>query len=83
MVKAELKNGGHIEVRVEGDIRHLIIELHAVCVAVAEMLGDEKNVNQFLDELPSMCKGYREHVKDRIVIDKKAIRKERNNGDII
>lgn len=79
MLKAEMKKDGHIEIEVTGNVFELIVECHAVCVAVAELFPTEEGTELFLNNLPEGAKTYRQSIKNRIKIDDDTIRKAKED----
>lgn len=75
MLKAEMKKEGHVQIEVTGDVLELIIECHAVCVAVAELFPTEEGTELFLNDLTKGAKNYRQLIKNRVKVDNGAIRK--------
>lgn len=79
MLKAEMKKDGHIEIEVTGNVFELIVECHAVCVAVAELFPTEEGTELFLNDLPKSTKTYRQQIKKRIKVDNDTIIKAKED----
>ena len=75
MLKAEMKKEGHVQIEVTGEVLELIVECHAICVAVAEMFPTEEGTEYFLGSLTEGAKTYRQLIKNRVKVDNGAIRK--------
>lgn len=74
MLKAEMTKEGHVQIEVTGNVLELIVECHAVCVAVAELFPTEEGTELFLNELTKGAKNYRQQIKNRVEVDNGAIK---------
>ena len=79
MLKAEMKKEGHVQIEVTGDVLELIVECHAVCVAVAELFPTEEGTELFLNDLTKDAKNYRQSITNRVEVDNEAIRKAKED----
>ncbi len=74
MLKAEMTKEGHVQIEVTGNVLELIVECHAVCVAVAELFPTEEGTELFLNDLTKGAKTYRQQIKNRVKADNGTIR---------
>lgn len=75
MLRAESKDNGRILMKVEGKPVQIITELYALICAVSDYFEDDKLRGEFLDDIPSMVRSYREGLKHELRIDNSAIKK--------
>lgn len=75
MLRAESKDNERILMKVEGKPVQIITELYALICAVSDYFEDDKLRNEFLDNIPSMVRSYREQLKSEMRIDNSAIKK--------
>lgn len=79
MISSEMSKAGQVRLRIEGDIKSLIIECHAICTAIAELFEDEQDIEKFIDYLPEDVRTYRSLITDRVTANRDVINKAKEN----
>lgn len=79
MISAEMTKAGQVKLRIEGDIKSLIVECHAICTAIAELFEGEQDIEKFIDYLPEDVRTYRSLITDRVTANRDVINKAKEN----
>lgn len=79
MISSEMSKAGQVRLRIEGDIKSLIVECHAICTAIAELFKDEQDIEKFIDYLPEDVRTYRSLFTDRVTANIDVINKAKEN----
>lgn len=75
MISSKMSKAGQVRLRIEGDIKSLIVECHAICTAIAELFKDEQDIEKFIDYLPEDVRTYRSLFTDRVTANIDVINK--------
>lgn len=79
MISSEMSKAGQVRLRIEGDIKSLIVECHAICTAIAELFEDEQDIEKFIDYLPEDVRTYCSIITDRVIANREIIKKAKEN----